>query len=326
MDGCSRGRGCHGRAAERGARGRRVFGWCSSSCRTKRPWRRWRRGARTSTTASSTPPAGASWSAPSSTTTRRPSFEAQGYRGRQDPPDPGRRRRAARRARRHDRRRGRRQVRADELGRLQGQERLAGTVRAQRADYWEDVFGRYLSIEGTTTAGRDHLHGPTAGSCTYTGPALMAAWYAADGTQLGERQPRAVLDPDVTPAAYLYHGHRFRIGNVGDGGMPAYVRIAAPNGDVARSTPRSGSATAAPRAPAASSRTSTRTTSRRVRATPRCASSPTSSRTSPRLMNLPNKTNGYQRKAQTILGIRPRPYAGATSASADGRPAARRSC
>ena len=109
----------------------------------------------------------------------------------------------------------------------------------------------------------------------------MAAWFAADGTKLGEGQLSAVLDPDVSPDAYLYHGTRFRVGNVGDGGMPAYVRISAPNGDVASSTPRSGSATAAPRAPAASSRTSTRTTSRRVRATPRCASSRTSSRTSP---------------------------------------------
>jgi hypothetical protein len=27
----------------------------------------------------------------------------------------------------------------------------AGTVRAQRADYWEDVSGRFLSVEGTTT-------------------------------------------------------------------------------------------------------------------------------------------------------------------------------
>src|SRR3954464_6081900 len=27
----------------------------------------------------------------------------------------------------------------------------AGTVRAQRADYWEDVSGRYINIEGTTT-------------------------------------------------------------------------------------------------------------------------------------------------------------------------------
>ena len=106
---------------------------------------------------------------------------------------------------------------------------IAGTVRAQRADYWEDVSGRYLSIEGTTD-GRPRIT-PRDGS--YTGPALQAAWFAADGTQLGSGQLSAILDTGVTPAAYLYHGSRFRVGNVGDGGMPAYVRIAAPNGDVA---------------------------------------------------------------------------------------------
>ena len=111
----------------------------------------------------------------------------------------------------------------------------AGTVRAQRADYWEDVSGRYLSVEGTTrnpavtctvTNGRE--------SCTYTGDPLMAAWYSADDTKLGEGQLSAVLDPDVSPDAYLYHGTRFRVGNVGDGGMPAFVRISSPNGDVAQ--------------------------------------------------------------------------------------------
>jgi hypothetical protein len=36
----------------------------------------------------------------------------------------------------------------------------AGTVRAQRADYWEDVSGRYLSVEGTTR--RSPARSPTA--------------------------------------------------------------------------------------------------------------------------------------------------------------------
>jgi hypothetical protein len=32
-----------------------------------------------------------------------------------------------------------------------GKNALGATVHAQRGDYWEDVSGRYLSIEGTTT-------------------------------------------------------------------------------------------------------------------------------------------------------------------------------
>ena len=61
----------------------------------------------------------------------------------------------------------------------------------------------------------------------------MAAWFAPTARSSASGQLVAVLDPDVTPAAYLYHGARFRVGNVGDGGMPAYVRIASSNGDVA---------------------------------------------------------------------------------------------
>src|SRR4051794_15022846 len=113
----------------------------------------------------------------------------------------------------------------------------AGSVRAQRADYWEDVSGRYLNVEGTTT----HPHyscttNPANGreTCIYDGDPLMAAWFAADGTKLGEGQLNDVPDPDLSPDAYLYHGTRFRVGNVGDGGMPAYVVVSSSNGDVAR--------------------------------------------------------------------------------------------
>ncbi|MDA0164587.1 M14 family metallopeptidase [Solirubrobacter ginsenosidimutans] len=189
---------------------------------------------------------------------------------------------------------------------------IAGTVRAQRADYWEDVSGRYLSIEGTTTEAAI-----TGGS--YTGPALQAAWFAADGTQLGSGQLSAILDPDVSPAAYLYHGSRFRIGNVGDGGMPAYVRIAAPNGDVATLDAKKWLGNGGTTSPGGFIQdfNTHYVTPRESYAKMRELTGEFTNITT--LMNLPYKTNGYQRKAQTIIG-QAAAYAGATSVPAADQP------
>src|SRR3954471_10419984 len=70
-----------------------------------------------------------------------------------------------------------------------------GTVRAQHADYWEDAGGRWLSIEGTTT------QASVTPPRTYSGPALVASWYDAAGTQVGTGNLTAYLDTDVTPVA-----------------------------------------------------------------------------------------------------------------------------
>jgi hypothetical protein len=190
---------------------------------------------------------------------------------------------------------------------------IAGTVRAQRADYWEDVSGRYLSIEGTTTEAA--ITPPR----TYSGPALQAAWFAADGTQLGSGQLSPILDTDVTPAAYLYHGSRFRIGNVGDGGMPAYVRIAAPNGDVATLDAKKWLGNGGTTSPGGFIQdfNTHYVTPRESYAKMRELANEFTNITT--LMNLPNKTNGYQRKAQTIIG-QAAVYAGATSVPAADQP------
>ena len=162
--------------------------------------------------------AAASWSAPSSTTTRRRASRRRAIR----PSRPSRPRptstRCAPSARPRSPPRPPRRPRSRAPRPQEAKKAAAGTVRAQRADYWEDVSGRYLSIEGTTTEAAMHA------AAQLHGPAAAAAWFAADGTQLGTGQPLALLDTDVTPAAYLYHGSRFRVGDVGDGGMPAYVR------------------------------------------------------------------------------------------------------
>ena len=208
----------------------------------------------------------------------------------------------------------------DERGGSKTKKAIAGTVRAQRADYWEDVSGRYISIEGTTTEAAITPPG------TYSGPALQAAWFAADGTQLGTGQLSPVLDPDVTPAAYLYHGSRFRVGNVGDGGMPAYVRIAAPNGDVATLDAKKWVGNGGTTSPGGFIQdfNTHYVTPRESYAKMRELANEFPNVST--LMKLPNKTNGYQRKAQAIVGTAA-PYNNGTSSSTPepvdpGRPAA----
>ena len=172
---------------------------------------------------------------------------------------------------------------------------LAGTVRAQRADYWEDVSGRYLSIEGTTTEA-------SVTGTAYTGPQLVASWYDADGNQLGSGNLSALLDPDVSPRAYLYHGSRFRVGDVGDGGMPASIRIAAPNGDVATLDVKRWLGNGGPTSPGGfiedfnTHYVTPNESYQRIRFLSYEFPNIT------QLYDLPNKSNGYQRKAQTVIG------------------------
>ncbi len=98
----------------------------------------------------------------------------------------------------------------------------ADTVQAQRADYFENYAGRFLSIEGWTSAG-------TNSGTRYSGPALTASWLDASGNTVGTGTLSAFVDDSV----YQYHTNLFRVGNVGDGGtMPATVRVASANGGV----------------------------------------------------------------------------------------------
>jgi hypothetical protein len=177
---------------------------------------------------------------------------------------------------------------------------VASTVRAQRADFWEDVSGVYLSIEGTT---RD----AAMSGNTYTGPPLAAAWFDGAGTQLGEGNLSALTDA----GQYLYHASRFRIGDRGTP-MPANIRVAAPNGDVATLPVKpwvDGSGTTSPDGFIQDFVTHY-VTPREAYEKVRLLSSEFDNIA--QLLRLPNMTNGYQRKAQTVIG-NGTPYTGQTS-------------
>ena len=80
---------------------------------------------------------------------------------------------------------------------VKGASAAPGSIRAQRADFYENYEGRYLSIEanvdGVTYTGSQR-------PARYNGPTLMAEWYDA---QPAPRSARATLDaapgPGVTP-------------------------------------------------------------------------------------------------------------------------------
>src|SRR3954471_3522003 len=193
-----------------------------------------------------------------------------------------------------------------------------GTVRAQHADYWEDAGGRWLSVEGTTT------QAAVTAPRTYSGPQLVASWYDAQGNQVGSGNLQPYLDTDVSPVSpYLYHVSRYRLGDASTIGtpMPSFVRISAPNGDVAEIAVKKWVGNGAPNHPAGflqdfmthyvDPQESYKLMSDLAAQYPNIS----------QVYDLPNKTPGYQRKAQTIVGIAA-PYTGATSVATADQPKA----
>jgi hypothetical protein len=186
----------------------------------------------------------------------------------------------------------------------------AGTVRAQHADYWEDAGGRWLSIEGTTTQA-------SVTGTSYSGPQLVASWYTAEGAQIGSGNLSALLDPDVTPRAYLYHVTKYRLGDASTIGtsMPSFIRIAAPNGDVAELAVKKWVGNGAPQYAAGFQKDFITHYVDPQEGYAKITSLAGEFSNIAKVSDLPNKTPGYQRKSQTVLGIAA-PYAGSTSTPA----------
>jgi hypothetical protein len=184
-----------------------------------------------------------------------------------------------------------------------------GTVRAQRADFYENNVGRFISIEANTTQAQITCTGTTSNTCTYTGPVLTAEWYDAQGNRMGGGNLTTYIDPDVFPRYYQYHYQVFRIGNKGDGGKdPASVKIAAPNSDVDTLAAKEWLS----KNPPGYAQNFKRDFTTRYYNGPEAykkmrdlaAEFPNISRS----YELPEKSTGYQRKAQTMLGYQNASY------------------
>ena len=111
----------------------------------------------------------------------------------------------------------------------QGRSAAPGAVSAQRADYYENNVGRFLSIEASHVDGLANCRGGASPQC----PVVVAEYYDAAGNRLGGGNLGVYYDDRLNPDYYQYHFFVFRVGDKGDGAvLPAKIKVAAPNGDV----------------------------------------------------------------------------------------------
>ena len=169
-----------------------------------------------------------------------------------------------------------------------------------RADYFENRDGRFLSVEAKTRLG-----GAAETGSQYVGPTLSVSWNTGEGTPISTA-PRVMstnVDPDTTPDTYIEHRELIRIGEKDSTSPAAPTRI------------RVGSSTGAfkegavqrwlggglpPHPPGYQSGFSTKyldPTEVYAKLAALQAEFPNISE----LITLPNKTNGYQRRAQATM-------------------------
>ncbi|MDA0172071.1 M14 family zinc carboxypeptidase [Solirubrobacter taibaiensis] len=173
------------------------------------------------------------------------------------------------------------------------------SIRAQRADFYENNVGRWLSIEANV----DGASYTGNGAGTYVGPTVMAEWFDAAGNKMGQGVIAAHPDPDVSPDYYQYHGSAFRIGNKGDGKPdPALVRIASSNGDVDTIAGKEWISKNPPGPAAGFQSGFTTRYLNGQEAHQRMRTLATEFPNISEAIKLPEQTRGYQRKAQTMLG------------------------
>jgi hypothetical protein len=174
-----------------------------------------------------------------------------------------------------------------------GKNAAPDTVNVGRADYFQNYAGRFISIEAHTT------DGIATGTTRYSGPVLTAAWLDGSGTQLGSGTLTGFVDDN----AYLYSRNLFRVGAVGDGGtMPATVRVASADGGVDTLPVKEWTSTNGKASPIGFvqdfNTDYTDPQKAYAKITALAAEFPNISQ----VYDLPNKTNGYQRKSQAIVG------------------------
>jgi hypothetical protein len=175
----------------------------------------------------------------------------------------------------------------------------ADTVQVMRADYFTNYAGRFISIEAYTSAGS---------KTSNQNPTMTASWDSGPGTAItsggsGTLSPFIDTDPPDNDY-YLYHRNLFRVGNNGDGKpMPSTVRVASSNGGVDTlavkpwvSQNGSGAYPAGFQKDFVTHYTDSQEDYAKIRAL--AAEFPNISE----IINLPNKSPGYQRYSQAIVG------------------------
>ena len=182
------------------------------------------------------------------------------------------------------------------------------TVLACRADYFENYAGRWISIEA-----RPSDNSPVRAN----NPVMTAAWDSGPGTPLGgagqEGILQAFIDTDPPDADYyLYHFNTFRVGALDDGKpMPSQVRVASANGGVDTIAVKRWTSKDGKGFPTQYVKDFTTDYVDPQQAYKKIRDLRAEFPNLADIIDLPNKTTGYQRKAQTVVGLAT-PYAGAT--------------
>ena len=169
-----------------------------------------------------------------------------------------------------------------------------------RVDYFENYAGRFLSVEA-----KDRLGGSTPTGADYVGPDLSLSWNRGAGTPI-DATPRPMnvnIDPDTTPDTYIEHRELVRIGDAGtsDPPRPTRIRIGSSTGQTKEAAVNTWLGGGLP--PHSAGFLSDFTTHYMdpteiySRFGQLAAEFPNLSE----LITLPNKTNGYQRRAQANM-------------------------
>src|SRR6478736_1075450 len=176
----------------------------------------------------------------------------------------------------------------------------AGDIHAQRADYYENLGGRWLSIE----ANADGARFTGTALTTYEGPTVMAEIYDAAGNRIGN--PVTVgfyTDPDVSPRYYQYHTQTVRLGAPDDGGaMPVSVKVSSSNGTVDTIAVKEWIAKNPPAYAQGFKHDFVTHYNEGAEAYKKMRDLAAEFGNISQAIKLPEPTTGYQRKAQTMLG------------------------
>jgi Zinc carboxypeptidase/Chitobiase/beta-hexosaminidase C-terminal domain len=174
-----------------------------------------------------------------------------------------------------------------------------------RVDYFENYAGRYLSVEA-----KDRLGTAAPEGSTYMGPTLSLSWDSGAGTPI-DSMPRTMsvnIDPDTTPDTYIEHRQLVRIGDLGssDPPRPARIRVGSSTGATKEADVNVWLGGGLP--PLGRNYLSDFTTGYMdpTEVYARFEALADEFPNIARLVRLPNRTNGYQRRAQaTMAGTNP---------------------
>lgn len=168
-----------------------------------------------------------------------------------------------------------------------------------RVDYFENYAGRFLSVEA-----KDRLGGSTPTGATYVGPALSLSWNIGNGPIASEPRTMNVnIDPDTTPDTYIEHRELVRIGHAAnaDPARPTRIRIGSSTGASVEAPVNVWLGGGLPPMTPGFLKDFTTHYMDPTEVYARIADLAAEFPNIARLIPLPYRTNGYQRRAQAIM-------------------------